>query len=43
MSDSLTSGRSTSMPCARASAMYLTTLSVSSLSQVSSAAMNSSG
>ena len=43
MSDSLTSGGSTAMPIARASAMNFTTLSMLSLSHVSSAAMNSTG
>ena len=43
VSDSLTSGRSTAMPFAFASAMNFTTASVSSLSQVSSAAKNSTG
>ena len=42
-SDSLTSGGSTVMPSARASAMWATTLSVLSFSEVSSAAMNSTG
>jgi hypothetical protein len=42
-SDSFTSGRSTAMPIARASAMKRTILSVSSRSQLSSAAMNSTG
>ena len=42
-SDKLTSGRKTSMPLPRTSATFLTTLSVSSLSQVSRPAKNSSG
>ena len=37
------SGGSTSIPCSRQSLMFLTTLSVLSMSQVSSAAMNSTG
>jgi hypothetical protein len=41
--DSLTSGESTVMPIARASAMNLTTLSLFDLSQVISAAMNEAG
>ncbi len=42
-SDSFTSGGSTSMPLARASAMWSTTLSVLSASLEMSAAMNSTG
>ena len=39
----LMSGGSTSMPCSRQSLMFLMTLSVLSMSQVRSAAMNSTG
>jgi len=41
--DTLTSGGSTRMAIARHSSMYFTILSVSPISEVSSAAMNSTG
>ena len=41
--DSFTSGGNTSRPSSRASRMYCTTLSVSPISELSSAAMNSAG